>query len=208
MNNSIGIIDCGVGNIASIANMIKKIGGQSIICKSPADLNGIDKLILPGVGSFDHGMKKLRDGGWIEPLNELVLGKGIPVLGICLGMQLMGTRSDEGKATGLGWVDAEVVSFDRAKISTLKVPHMGWNAINIEKKHPLFSDGNEIEELRYYFVHSYHMSCNVSEDVLATTNYGYKFTCAFATKNIMGVQFHPEKSHRFGMRLFKLFLEL
>jgi glutamine amidotransferase len=199
----IGIINYGLGNLHSIDNIIRNIGGECSIITKPSELNQFDKLILPGVGAFDHGMKGLKNGNWIEPLNELVLEKNIPVLGICLGMQLMCNGSEEGQLAGLGWIDADVKRFSFPEDSSLKIPHMGWNTLAVQKTSPLFD--NSEKEQRFYFVHSYHVVCRNKDVVLATANYGYDIDAAFYDNNIIGVQFHPEKSHRFGKMFFEKF---
>ncbi len=198
----IAIIDYDMGNVGSITNMIKKIGGKSVITNDKAIISDASAIILPGVGSFDTGVRNLKKYKLFELLQELVLEKGMPILGICLGMQLLGNSSEEGVEKGLSFIDADGIKFlDDPK---LKIPHMGWNFVNKQKKSTLLDDFIEIP--RFYFVHSYYMKCNNSLDVLATTNYGIDFHSAFERKNIYGVQFHPEKSHRFGTTLLKGFL--
>lgn len=196
------IIDYNMGNLGSIQNMLKKIGAPARISSSPEDILAAEKLILPGVGSFDHGMASLAGRGLLEPLNEVVCRRGRPILGICLGMQLLARRSEEGQAPGLGWIDADVIRFDLAG-SGLRVPHMGWNQVRQQQPCPLF-DGMEAQT-RYYFVHSYHVSCRNRDDVVTTTAHGLEFVSSFRHGNIFGVQFHPEKSHKFGMRLLQNF---
>ena len=200
----ISIIDYGVGNIGSIINMIKKVGGVSEVINDPSKLDKTQKLLLPGVGSFDHGMSNLA--AWKNSLDHVVLEKKTPILGICLGMQLLANRSEEGKLAGLGWIDADVVRFD-AKITeqNLRIPHMGWNTTTVKKENPLI---NSNEENRFYFVHSYHMQCKNITDILTESIHGYSFTSSVSKNNIYGVQFHPEKSHKFGMALIKKYLEL
>ena len=201
------IIDYGMGNLGSILNMLKKIGAEAIISSSPQDISRADKLILPGVGAFDAGLKNLDERGLIPVLQNLVIKKKIPILGICLGMQLMTKSSEEGSRPGLGWIDATTVRFKCGKEEqNLKIPHMGWNVIQWRKESVLFKDMPE--EPRFYFVHSYHAVCNDKEDILATTNYGYDFVSAFQKGNIIGVQFHPEKSHKFGMQVLRNFIGL
>lgn len=199
----ITIVNYGLGNLGSIRNMLKRIGSDSVISSDPSDLEKATKIILPGVGAFDTGMNHLRDNGWLELLNKRVLVDRLPVLGICLGMQLMAKSSEEGIAKGLGWVDAQVVKFTS---SVLRVPHMGWNVARPEKGNSIFA--SEEPELRFYFVHSYYMRLNAQRDLLASTNYGIEFASAFQVDNIIGVQFHPEKSHQFGMRLLQNFVKL
>ena len=200
----IAIVNYGLGNLSSIANMIKRVGAEAEICNDPLKINHATKIILPGVGAFDHGMLGLQQGGWIEALNEAVFVKKIPILGICLGMQLMCKSSEEGKLPGLGWIDATVNHFNIPTGSELKVPHMGWNTITSQKKNVLVD--NQDKEQRFYFVHSYHVTCNDTRDILFTTHHGKDVVAAFTRDNIFGVQFHPEKSHRFGMALFQNFI--
>lgn len=201
------IVDYGMGNLGSIRNMIRKTGGDSLISSDVDTIRSASKLILPGVGAFDSGMKNLEERGLLPALNKRVLEDKIFILGICLGMQLFGKRSEEGQLPGLGWVAAETVrfKFDDSNAG-LKVPHMGWNTTAVCRAHPLFA-GLEAEN-RFYFVHSYHLVCADPANVAARTHYGYNFTSAVAVENIMGVQFHPEKSHKSGMRLLKNFVEL
>ncbi|MBI4685914.1 MAG: imidazole glycerol phosphate synthase subunit HisH [Nitrospirae bacterium] len=194
------VIDYGMGNLGSILNMLRKIGADAIISSKPEDLNNADKLILPGVGAFDNGMRNLEERGLIPILREQVLDKGKPVLGICLGMQLFTKNSEEGNLKGLGWINADTVRFKfDATQADLKIPHMGWNMIAVKKESLLFQE--MYSEPSFYFVHSYHLVCNQKEDILATTEYGYEFVSIVNKNNIFGMQFHPEKSHRFGMRL-------
>ncbi|MFC1749419.1 imidazole glycerol phosphate synthase subunit HisH [Pseudomonadota bacterium] len=202
----ISIVGYGVGNVGSIVNMLKRIGHSSYVATSPDELEGAKKVILPGVGSFDSGMNKLISGGWKEILDQKALQEKVPILGVCLGMQLFTKGSDEGDAPGFGWVDAETKAFDKSLMATgERVPHMGWNVVESEKESPLF-DGLT-DEQRFYFVHSYHVVCNNPADTLTTTCHGYKFTSSFEHNNIIGVQFHPEKSHKFGMEFFRRFAE-
>lgn len=201
---TIAIVDYGMGNPGSISNMINKVGRLAIITSDPDEISSASYIILPGVGSFDNAVLKLQNTGIWDAIHESVFNSNAKFLGICLGMQLLLNGSEEGKLAGLGWVDGYVRKFDLQEHSRLKVPHMGWNVVNPTAKQSLFGDANE--ELRYYFVHSYHAQCENIADVLATTNYGYEFTSAVGQENIMGVQFHPEKSHRFGLQLFKNFL--
>lgn len=200
------IINYGLGNLSSVLNMINKVGGEAAIISDPSMLAQAQKLILPGVGAFDHGMSSLHKRGLIDALNEAVLGRHVPILGICLGMQLMCKSSEEGKLPGLGWINSEVKRFRLPIDSNLKIPHMGWNTIDIVKPNPLIKA--EDGEQRFYFVHTYHAVCKNQEDVLATTHHGDEITAAFSRDNIYGVQFHPEKSHRFGMALINRFVEL
>lgn len=203
----IAIIDLGIGNISSIANIIKKCQGEYFICRDYRELSKATKIILPGVGSFDYAVKSLTNGSWIAPLNEAVLQEKKKVLGICLGMQLMCLNSEEGKLDGLGWFKARVVRFKFGRDGeNLKIPHMGWNSVQVQKSNQLLRP--DLEENRFYFVHSYHVACDDKGDIAGTTNYGYDFTSIFSRDNIYGVQFHPEKSHRFGMGLIRNFVAL
>ncbi len=201
------IVDYGMGNLGSILNMLKKIGDPAAkISSDPKDIEQADKLILPGVGAFDTGMQRLREAGLISLLNEKVLKAKTPTLGICLGMQLITRGSEEGELPGLGWIDAETIRFRLdPKQSMMKVPHMGWNSIKIQREGVLFK--NMYPDARFYFVHSYHVVCRNPDDVLATTDYGYDFVSALQRDHILGAQFHPEKSHKFGMKLYKNFVE-
>ena len=200
----ITIIDYGMGNLGSIRNMIKKVGYQSEITSDPEVIVQAEKLILPGVGKFDRAMGNLADLNLIELIKKKA-EEGTPLLGICLGMQLLADSSEEGTLKGLGIIPGEVKRF--VVPQELKVPHMGWNLVHYRKDSPLFANFEELDEARFYFVHSYKYVCQNEEHILATTNYGGEFTCAVHKGNIRGVQFHPEKSHLFGMNLFKNFLE-
>jgi glutamine amidotransferase len=201
----ITIVDYGVGNLMSIQNMLGKLGVGSRISAEPRELRTANKIILPGVGAFAHGMERLRAMGFEEPLGERVMNDGVPILGICLGMQLFSRRSDEGDVPGLGWLDADAVSFDRSRLQQHhRVPHMGWSEIDVTRPSRLF---DEAPERRFYFVHSYHVACHDQSDVLAWSTHGYPFVAAVERNNIVGVQFHPEKSHRYGMALLRNFAE-
>ncbi|WP_422089417.1 imidazole glycerol phosphate synthase subunit HisH [Tenacibaculum ovolyticum] len=199
----ITIIDYGLGNIGSVAKMLKKIGANYKISSSKEDIENAEKLILPGVGAFDEGVKVLNNKGYFEIIKRKVIEDKIPILGICLGMQLLTNGSEEGIQEGFGFIDADVKHFNFAKENRLKIPHMGWNVVDIKKQDSIFS-GIEREQ-RFYFVHSYAVSCNNDNDVLALTTYGDIFVSAFQKENIFGAQFHPEKSHKFGINLFKNF---
>lgn len=202
----ITLIDYGVGNLGSIQNMLKKLGAESAIASDITAIERATKLILPGVGAFDAGMGQLNASGLRPALDAAVLQRKLPVAGICLGMQLMTDGSEEGQLPGLGWVPAGTVRFVPAPGEIMKVPHMGWSVVTGAKASPAldFLDG----ESRFYFVHSYHVRCRDREDVLLTAQYGsVGFDAAFERGNILGFQFHPEKSHRFGMALLKAFLE-
>lgn len=200
------IVDYGMGNLGSIVNMLKKIGIEAFVSSDASTIYKAEKLILPGVGAFDNGMFQLNKLGLIEALNTKVYENRTPIMGICLGMQLMTKKSDEGYESGLGYIDAQVNKFKfNEQQNELKIPHMGWNTINIINQCKLFKDMPV--DSRFYFVHSYYVNCHKSENILAITHYGKDFTSAFQKNNIVGVQFHPEKSHKFGMILLKNFLE-
>jgi len=200
------VVDYGMGNLGSIGNMLKKIGAAAVISSEPGVIEAAQKLILPGVGAFDNGMRNLAARGLQEVLQRKVLQEKVPILGICLGMQLLSQKSEEGELPGLGWLPAATVRFRFSSASpALKIPHMGWNTIDICKPCLLFEE--MYPEPRFYFVHSYHLVCARAEDVAAYTTHGYPFASAVANDNIMGVQFHPEKSHKFGIKLFHNFVE-
>ena len=199
----ISVIDYGVANLGSIKNMLGRIGVEAILASSPGQVVDSDKIILPGVGSFQHGMAELNKRGLIEPLRQQAK-EGVPILGICLGMQLLGNGSDEGPGKeGLGLIDARCERLSPPAGSGLKVPHMGWCQLAIRRDAPIFD--SLPPESRYYFVHSFHLVCNKQDDVLATAEYGQQFTAAVQSGTVLGVQFHPEKSHRFGMALLRNF---
>lgn len=203
----ITIIDYGVGNIKAFVNVYKRINVPTIIAKTAQDLEGAKKLILPGVGHFDHAMSELIKSGMRDKLDELVLVKKLPIIGVCVGMQMMGNSSEEGKLEGLGWIDASVKKIDVTKIKQVtRLPHMGWNDVQPVIHHPLF-EGLEKEAL-FYFLHSYYFECDHNADVLATSEYGGEFTCAAHHENVYGIQFHPEKSHHYGETLLNNFAKL
>jgi len=199
------IANYGMGNLGSIVNMFKKVGCRAEICADPARIAVADKLVLPGVGAFDHGMRSLQASGLREPLEEAALRRGTPVLGVCLGMQLMLEASQEGQLSGLGWIAGRAARFPGGT-GCPRVPHMGWNGVRPVRDNPLLPPAEAAQ--RFYFVHSYKVECADPADVLAVTEYGQEFCSAFARGNIYGVQFHPEKSHAYGMKMFKRFLEL
>jgi len=203
----ITIIDYGVGNINAFVNVYKRVNIPTRIAKTEADLNDAQKIILPGVGHFDHAMSELIKSGMREKLDELVMVKKLPVIGICVGMQMMGNSSDEGKLPGLGWIDASIKKFDETKIKQVtRLPHMGWNDVKPVIYSRLF-EGLEKEAL-FYFLHSYYFECNNPNDILATSEYGDQFTCASNHENVYGIQFHPEKSHHYGETLLHNFAKL
>ncbi len=201
------VIDYGLGNLGSIANMLQKIGAKAVVTSDPQLILDARKLILPGVGAFDNGMANLEKLALVEVLQRKVRVEKVPVLGICLGAQLMTRSSEEGRKPGLGWLEADTIRFfSRQSAPSFKVPHMGWSEVVGRKPTELFRDMES--PARFYFVHSYHFLCEHADDVLTTTFYGYEFPSAFERGNIFGVQFHPEKSHKFGMRLLQNFAAL
>jgi imidazole glycerol-phosphate synthase subunit HisH len=200
------IVDYGVGNVGSIKNMLQKGGHEARISGDLEVIRAARKLILPGVGAFDHAMERLDSLGMVPILNRKALEERIPILGICLGMQLLTKSSEEGKATGFGWIDGATRRFDFSKhTERLRIPHMGWNTVRANGKQALI--GADVNE-RFYFVHSYHVVCFDDEDVAGITDYGVPFTSAVQRDNIFGVQFHPEKSLRYGMALLRRFAEI
>ena len=200
----ITIIDYGAGNLASIHNMFRRLGHPAVISAEPAVVAAADKLLLPGVGAFDYGMSRLRDSGMTDALHHAVNERLTPILGICLGAQLLTRRSDEGELPGLGWFDAETVAFDRSKLTkSERIPHMGWSDLEVTRPHPLLTDLPEAP--RFYFVHSFHLLCRHEAEVIATAHHGYSFAAGIARGHIAGVQFHPEKSHKFGMKVLDNF---
>lgn len=203
----IGIVDYGSGNIRAIANIYDRLKIPNFVATTAADLERATKIILPGVGAFDQAMWHLNESGLREALNRRVLEQRVPFLGICVGMQLLARRSEEGTLPGLGWLEAEVRRFDDASF-TQKThrPHMGWNDVEVVRPHALFAslDG----DASFYFLHSYFVTCDHRRDVLGETNYGGRFHCAVHVGNVCGVQFHPEKSHHNGVRLLQNFAEL
>jgi len=200
----VAVIDYGMGNIGSICNMLKYIGASHIVSSDFREIQDCDKIILPGVGHFDLAMQNLEQRDLIKPLHDLVLGKKIPIMGICLGMQLLCSSSEEGDREGLGYIDAQARKFAPPDGAGLKVPHMGWSEVDFQKQTALSDQlGNSA---RFYFVHSYAVTCNNADDVWGTTRYGETFVSAFVRDNITGAQFHPEKSHKYGIQLFRNFV--
>jgi glutamine amidotransferase len=199
------IVDYGVGNLGSIANMFGRIGVDVVVSGDPADVATATKLLLPGVGSFDRGMQTLEASGLVPALEHAVFRQGKPVLGICLGMQLLGQGSEEGTKSGLGWIDAKSIRFRQEHHPGLRVPHMGWSDVTVLRSNPLLDDD---PAPRYYFAHSFHVRCENTADPIGESIHGEAFVCALWHDNIFGVQFHPEKSHRFGMDLLRRFAKL
>jgi glutamine amidotransferase len=201
----ITIINYNLGNTKSIKNMLAYLGIESQITADPTEIAAAERLILPGVGHFQHGMEQLNQLGLVDVLKDAVLENQKPILGICLGMQLLTKHSEEGNNEGLGFIDAQTKKF-QLKDTSLKVPHMGWNTVAFQKESALI---NAISgQPRYYFVHSYFVECAQQEDILCTTHYGQDFVSGFQRHNIFGLQFHPEKSHKFGMELLANFCKL
>ncbi|XDZ55694.1 imidazole glycerol phosphate synthase subunit HisH [Flavobacterium tructae] len=196
-----------MGNLGSIQNMLKKLGVSSEIVSKPEDCVNVKKIILPGVGHFEEGMRVLNENGWIPILNQKVIDEKIPVLGICLGMQLMASYSEEGNCEGLNWINAKVKRF-KFEDQNLKVPHMGWNEVHPKFNSPLFEDFEMLEDIRYYHVHSYFVELSDPQLEISETVYGIPFTSGFQNKNIYGVQFHPEKSHKFGLKMLSNFSKI
>lgn len=197
----IAIVNYKTCNCASIENMVKRINKNVIVANSADDFDGCTHIILPGVGSFDSGMKNIEELGFLPALNSAVLEEKKPILGICLGMQLMLNESEEGERKGLGWVNGVLKKIDVT--SGVRVPHMGWNNVVAVKDSEIMEMGNES---RFYFAHSYFMQLSNPDDVLFQTMYGKVFPSGFQAGNIYGVQFHPEKSHKFGMNLIQKFI--
>jgi glutamine amidotransferase len=198
------VVDYGMGNPKSVVNMVRKTGAESVLTSESAALAGAERLILTGVGSFDAGVRGLESRELVPMLNELVLKRRTPILGICLGMQLMAKSSQEGALPGLGWLPAQVKKLPC--VAGLKIPHMGWDHVRASVQHPILS-GLEAGA-RFYFAHSYFVECGQSELVAAECEYGIAFPVVLAHGNIVGVQFHPEKSHSFGERLLRNFVQL
>lgn len=202
----IAIVDYGVGNLGSIRNMLQKAGAAEVVlATNHEDIKKADKIILPGVGSFDTGMRMLNESGMRQELDEQVLKKQKPILGICLGMQMLGSGSEEGKEPGMGYIDFKCRKFS-TQDSNLRVPHMGWDYVEIMKGGRLTKDAKD--KLRFYFVHSYYAECGNEDDILFSCDYGVTFAAGVNRNNIYGVQFHPEKSHNYGKWLIKNFVEL
>lgn len=203
----ITLIDYGVGNINAFVNVYKRVDVPVKIAKTKEDLIGAEKLILPGVGHFDHAMTQLNNSGMRDTLDKMVLLDKIPVIGICVGMQMMANNSDEGTLEGLKWIDASVRKFDESKINQVtRLPHMGWNDVKPVKDIPLFN-GLEKDAI-FYFLHTYYFECNNPNDIMAVTEYGGEFASAAHHENKYGIQFHPEKSHSYGETLLHNFAKL
>lgn len=203
----IGIIDYGLGNINAFLNIFKRLHITAKRLKNVDDFEGVQKLILPGVGAFDHAMELFYNSGISEITTKKVLEDKMPVIGICVGMQMLAHSSDEGKLPGLGWLKGQVKRFDESKIPfTTRLPHMGWNDVIVDRRAPIFYDFPKNSQ--FYFLHSYYFVCHDPIITIATSEYGGEFTCAVNQDNIYGVQFHPEKSHHFGVQLLENFSKL
>lgn len=204
----ITIVDYGMGNLGSIKNMFKYIGIEATIENDPDKIKNASKILLPGVGSFDTAMKKINESDLKEVLNEKALIEQVPVLGICLGMQLLTNSSEEGSLQGLGWIDAKTLSFQDRIDKKYRIPHMGWNVVHKANQSKLTEGFESLKELRFYFVHSYFVKVEDDKNSIFKTNYGVEFDSAIQKDNIYGAQFHPEKSHKFGMKLFENFARI
>lgn len=202
----LAIINYGIGNLTSILNMHKRLGIEAIITGESAEIEKADKILLPGIGHFDKCMQNFNQSGLRPLIEKKGLEDKVPVLGICVGAQMMTRGSEEGVERGLGWVNADTVKFRIPAGQGLKTPHMGWTDIHFAHASPLWTDMPE--ETRFYFAHSYHFQFDSDEYVRGSADYGYDFVCAFQRDNIFGVQFHPEKSHKFGMKLLANFSAL
>lgn len=198
----IAIVDYGLGNVFAFRNVYERLNIPVVMARTPEDVTSADRLILPGVGAFDHAMNRLDESGLRESIEEFALEKKRPLLGVCVGMQMLAESSEEGQRPGLGWVPGTVRRFDPDAVA---LPHMGWNDVKPARRDDLF---REMEDARFYFLHSYYVECRDSRDSLAEAGYGGDFCCAVNRGNIFGVQFHPEKSHHWGTRLLKNFAEL
>jgi len=203
----ITIIDYGLGNINAFVNVYKRLNIKTKVARIAADLKGATKIILPGVGAFDYAMSQLNASGMRDELDKQVIANKVPILGICVGMQILAKSSDEGKLAGLGWIDGEVRLFDSNLIPyKTRLPHMGWNSINPVKENKLLEELNG--NSRFYFLHSYYFTCNDKNNIIATTGYGVTYASAINHDNIFGTQFHPEKSHSNGIQLLQNFASL
>lgn len=202
----IAIIDYGVGNLGSVKNMLKKAGFESVLASDSTTVENARKIILPGIGAFDHCMRRFNDSGLRSLVTKKVMEERIPFLGICVGLQMLMENSEEGTEPGLGWIAGRTIKFRRDKLGDLKIPHMGWTDVKLSKPSVLTNDLGE--QPRFYFVHSFYVAPDNPEDELLSANYGYDFTAAVSRDNIFGVQFHPEKSHKYGMKIMENFCRL
>jgi len=203
----IGIINYGAGNIKAFANIYTRLGLPFVFVSKVDHLKNITKIILPGVGSFDHAMQQLEKSGMLQFLDEIVIQRRVPVLGVCVGMQMLACSSEEGSRSGLGWIDGEVKKFNPSSLkNSTRLPHMGWNDIKPLKSSDLLEGLDH--DARFYFLHSYYFQCQKNENILAVTDYDGEFACIVNSGNIFGVQFHPEKSHQWGIQLLKNFADI
>jgi len=202
----IKIVDYGLGNVKAFLNLYGRLNIPAGPAKRVEDLADASKLILPGVGAFDHAMDLLNQSGMRETLEDMVLQNSVPILGVCVGMQILAASSDEGKSAGLGWVRGRVRGFRSLNLDTPPIlPHMGWNDVRPAKTTKIF---DRLNAWQFYFLHSYYFDCEDEQDAAAVCDYGINFVCAVQSRNIYGVQFHPEKSHQFGLQLLQNFAEL
>lgn len=199
----ISVVDYGVANLGSMVNMLRKVGAAAKLVATPGELAEATRIVLPGIGAFDHGMAALEERGFIDTLRDKALLQRVPLLGVCLGMQMLGLGSEEGSRPGLGLIQMHCKRLRPSEGGRLRVPHMGWNTLVPRRASPLL-EGLDAES-RFYFVHSYHAVCEREEDVLATSRYGMDFVAVVEHGNVRGVQFHPEKSHRYGLALLRNF---
>ena len=202
--SGVAIVNYGLGNIQAFVHIYQRLNLFVEVAETPKQLAKAEKIVLPGVGAFDWAMKRLNDSGLRDTLDELVLHQQVPILGVCVGMQMMAQRSEEGALPGLGWIEADVVRFNSTQSGEAPLPHMGWNDVHSVTDDPLFQG---IEVPRYYFLHSYCIVPRSNDDVIATAVYGEKFTAAVRNGNVLGTQFHPEKSHQWGIDLLRNFAE-
>lgn len=199
------VVDAGIGNLGAIPNMLKRLGAKATITSRPEEIASADRIILPGVGAFDPAMRTLAESGIDAVLREKAMDERVPVLGVCLGMQLLFRESEEGRLPGLGWIAGRAVRFRLdGSDPTLRIPHMGWNWVRPARDGGLLSGFDEVP--RFYFAHSYHVECDDPEDVIGWSTYGYPFASAVQHENIGGIQFHPEKSHRYGLTVLGNFI--
>ena len=200
------IIDYGVGNLASVKNMLKKAGFESVLASDKTAVENASKIILPGIVSFDHCMQRFNASGLRALVTKKVMEEKIPLLGICVGLQMLMGTSEEGTEQGLGWISGRTVKFKKEELGDLKIPHMGWTDVTLSKPSPLTEHLDD--QPRFYFVHSFYVQTESEEDELLKANYGFDFTAAVSRDNIFGVQFHPEKSHKYGMKILENFSRL
>lgn len=199
----ISIIDYGVGNLGSVKNMLKKAGFESKVASDRATVEKANKIILPGIGAFDYCMQRFNASGLRPLITQKVMKEKVPLLGICVGLQMLMENSEEGTEPGLGWIAGKTVKFKKEKLGDLKIPHMGWTDVTLSKDSELTKGLGR--EPRFYFVHSFYVLLDKKEDEILRANYGYDFTAAVSRDNIFGVQFHPEKSHKYGMKILENF---